>query len=398
LRIFKNPKSIFKDSQESLKIQKYIKDPKFKKILFSLMEINPILIIQQELEISPILGETLTVGGCKCEWCNKIFSNTKTLKVHKETAKYCIKKRGVTDDIKIVGCKHCDEHFSSRYNAIQHQEKCVENQRSLIKTPLENEIQSLIKKINTITEAKIQNDRKLQTKIKELYHIIEEKDITIEKNRRIDEEKDKIIEEYKLKCANNDGKIEILKEMPVQQLQVKNTNIVHNNIDQKLALLPVNTIQALDEDFIRANLDKYTYDLFLQGEDGLVAFIKSLIQLKREDGVIERNLICTDWSRKSFSRLTTTELIRNSNSPKVWVKDGKAKSIKLVLDVSFPVFHQYVTECCNASSLTGNSFEIVKSAKLSAMLSSVNPASTDIKNRKELLDNIINKVKDDALL
>lgn len=392
----------------------------------------------------------------KCEWCGKIFASLTNLKVHKETAKYCIKKRiliipdtnqeSVIDKISF-GCQYCNKQFTRKSYLDKHQEQCVINHTVLFKELfgniteeleyvivaknndidcLENKIEELecmvvaknddIEELECVVVAKNIDIDRLEDEIERLHNKIK-----TQKNKRKKEKirKNKIIEEYKLKSANSDGKIEILKELPAQQIKNStNTTINNNSINQKLSLLPIDEIQVLDEKFIRANLDKYTFDLFLQGEDGIVAFIKSLIQIKRKDGKVERNLICTDASRGKFYRLAYSNLLQNDKSLKEWITDGKAKSIELVLDIIFPIFRQNLIDYNNATPARtiidikntknfeenfkehfkdSSSLNYLKSVTmLSVLLSGVNPDV--IIKRAELLNNIINKIKDITLL
>lgn len=59
-----------------------------------------------------------------CNFCNKEFSSTFSLKCHKETAKYCLKIQGKEDTNKQFKCIDCNKVFTSKNNLNYHLESC----------------------------------------------------------------------------------------------------------------------------------------------------------------------------------------------------------------------------------------------------------------------------------
>ena len=61
-----------------------------------------------------------------CGYCQKIFSNKHNLKVHQNTAKYCLKLRDSTT-LAITPsnqCLHCDKSFTSKQTLTYHVRIC----------------------------------------------------------------------------------------------------------------------------------------------------------------------------------------------------------------------------------------------------------------------------------
>lgn len=62
-----------------------------------------------------------------CGYCQKIFSNKHNLKVHQNTAKYCLKLRDSTamgTATPLNHCLHCDKSFTSKQTLTYHIRIC----------------------------------------------------------------------------------------------------------------------------------------------------------------------------------------------------------------------------------------------------------------------------------
>lgn len=69
-----------------------------------------------------------------CEYCNKSFSTPQNLRIHKQSAKYCInsrksKQEKATEDI----CKYCGYVFSQKSSLLRHTASCMSHKEFIIK-------------------------------------------------------------------------------------------------------------------------------------------------------------------------------------------------------------------------------------------------------------------------
>jgi hypothetical protein len=242
-----------------------------------------------------------------CEFCDKSFKTVYSLKVHKDTAKYCLSSRGqkVVDSFK---CEHCD-HISTQKSALKiHHKTCLKLKDHLIETK-NKEIQVLTKK----------NEKQLKI-IKKLR--MDEK-IHQQDSEKIEELQDKIAKLEKT-VAYSKGYVEGYQNVkPPKQI----TN--HNTVVQKLKDLPVTTIAPLTITLIKSNLENYTYEMYLKAELGVVQFMKGLTILEMDDGTIEKNYVSSDRSRNAFHRLVVG---------KEWKSDAGARFLNTILNqLSFKV-------------------------------------------------------------
>lgn len=132
------------------------------------------------------------------------------------------------------------------------------------------------------------------------------------------------LEERDSQISNLEKTIELGKGMiVVHENHSKKPNItINSTTKQKLSTIPTSNIRPLTLGTIDEDLHKYTKELYMMGEDGVVKFIQGVTELK-VDGITERNYACTDRSRNTFYRLLES---------KEWKHDGGAKFINEVLD------------------------------------------------------------------
>jgi hypothetical protein len=247
--------------------------------------------------------ETKICAENYCGSCKKTFCNPQGLKRHLKTAKYCIEKRGEIQ-IPFYVCKWCNQPFNQNWYLTKHLELCQE------------------KKIETkkIVE--------LETQIKQLKELIEEKDA--------------IIIDQKLKLAHNSGKVEVLEKF-------KPPKIVNNNnngsggfyVSPKILNLPTSNIRPLTRELIQEHIDEF-YDVstYMEGYQGLFNFIKDIVYNNENDyyGPKERNLVCSDKGRDTFCKLDFDKI----ENIKKWVSDGMALSIDEILTM----LERPTTNCC----------------------------------------------------
>lgn len=167
---------------------------------------------------------------------------------------------------------------------------------------------------NELTIKKLESDRALEFEKLKSDHVLE-----VEKLKQEKDEKDKKIIEL-------EKNIEYGKGVLIGYKQVKPPNVVTNNtiVNQKLASIKIDNIRPLTVATIIEDIPKYTFDMYMKAEDGIVEFMKGLTQLELEDGSIERNYACTDKSRNTFHKLIES---------REWTQDGGAQIINKVFDI-----------------------------------------------------------------
>jgi len=284
-----------------------------------------------------------------CDYCNKSFVSKTNLKNHVNTAKYCLKLQG----LKIanpVTCEFCNRDFTKKIIHDRHIEICE------------------LRKIKTRNhEIKVQD-----IEFKRLSYELEQKSILLIDTELENKEKDKIIVELKLcSCENmnmikqqkihlknreleflkfkDDARLELLKfkeDAMLELLKVKEElayergivegyqktkppNITNNTqyIHPKLKDVPILNILPLD-DSVAAYLCKYDYTTFLRTTKGVVDVLLDIVIFEDEDGIINRNYVCTNRARNSFHILV---------HDKKWAKDNGAGCIHTYLDMLKPL-------------------------------------------------------------
>ena len=250
----------------------------------------------------------------ECEYCGKTFRSKQNLKKHIESAKFCLELRGEEVTTKYT-CEYCGKFFTQNCNLKTHLKSCAEHKKRIyIDSEIEQEMEKYLRRIKLLRT----DLTKEKLKVKKLAETQTELLSTIEKLQNDNNEKDqKIIELEK--------KLELGKGILMGYEKVKPPNVTTNNtiINQKLANLKVDNIRPLTQATIEEDVPKYTYDLFLKGENGIVQYVTNMTQLKLTDGTIEQNYACTDKSRNTFHRLMES---------KEWTQDGGARFINEVMN------------------------------------------------------------------
>lgn len=240
-----------------------------------------------------------------CEFCDKNFSSKYALKVHKENAKYCLASRN-KKPIKGYKCDYCNHTFNYKSALKRHVNNCLMYKDFTI----DEQNKQIIELTKKVCESK-----KLRDKIKDQEKVIQEL-------KSVVEEKDqKILELEKLLAHQKGIVVGVGKPRPPK---IINAN---NYVNQKLAMISIKNIQPLTVNFVKNQIDNYTYDMYLRKDLGIIQFIENLTILTMDDGTIEKNYACTDRSRNAFHRLT---------SAKEWKTDGGANFINRILDTISP--------------------------------------------------------------
>nr|QBK85921.1 MAG: hypothetical protein LCMAC101_05160 [Marseillevirus LCMAC101] len=121
------------------------------------------------------------------------------------------------------------------------------------------------------------------------------------------------------KISELEGVITGLKTAPDKR------TIYNTAIHPKLVNLPINNIRALTNEFIQERVDDgiLTYEKAARGNSGMLEIICDLITHENDNGIIERNYVCTDVSRNSFHRLLES---------KKWKSDKGGRYLNSMLD------------------------------------------------------------------
>lgn len=208
-----------------------------------------------------------------CEYCNKKFSTSYSLKKHVATAKGCISKRPIQTEKLQFPCEFCKKIFTTNYNLESHLKIC--------KKRGECNLNEKIEKISAELE--------------------QEKDITLELEMRLEKANERI-RELELDQARKEGKIEIL-----EKTRTRVKNITNNYVHPKLAKIQTEGMPYLTQEYIENLVDGYTYKHFEQGPSGIARFIKECVVLPSIEGTESGEdrpprimFPCTDVARHKY--------------------------------------------------------------------------------------------------
>lgn len=269
-----------------------------------------------------------------CEFCGHSFSRETNLLTHKRTAKYCLVKQGIQEQIH--KCAGCDKGFGQKNNLQRHQKTCIpffqtlldskeeeiKEYRELLKEKDREYQDALDEEIQEYRKRLEEKDDQIRQKVIELAVLEQQKDREIvalgkKKDRERDAkiaELEKEVTRLNLIIAESKGKISVYKERP---------GVINNTqyINPKLLQIKCDTIPPLTIENVKKEIGsgKYTYDNFIRGESGLVDFIATLIS----DDEDQRSYVCTDAARNNFHRLIET---------REWENDNGATFLNKILD------------------------------------------------------------------
>nr|QBK85987.1 MAG: hypothetical protein LCMAC101_05820 [Marseillevirus LCMAC101] len=108
-------------------------------------------------------------------------------------------------------------------------------------------------------------------------------------------------------------------------------------IHPKLINLPISNIPALTHEMVEQKVNDgiLTYGHAIKGYSGMLEVICELIAHENDDGVIERNYVCTDVSRNSFHRLLES---------RKWKSDKGGRYLNNMLDRFQDQMEDYKTD------------------------------------------------------
>lgn len=284
-----------------------------------------------------------------CNQCGKSFTSKSVLKRHLHTTKYCLELQEKTHEKELLKCVFCSLQFTTKHNLERHLEICKSRENECVDELHLSEINELkrlhkeeIQKLNEkLKKEKISFTKRIETyenKINDLNKLHLKKINNIVKSNEI--ERIKYLEDIETEKRETHCLQAILEtqEDQIKELELKlNIQSVkkNNTFNGKLQHIITTTINPLTLDYIRANINLYTYNDFIKGNEGLFSYIKKLMT-KSIEGTddYEQNYVCTSPTRIEFSRL-------NKKDPPNWVSDGEGIYISKILDSLKNIIEQH---------------------------------------------------------
>ena len=247
----------------------------------------------------------------ECCYCGSFFSSKSILKTHTQTAKYCLVKQ----DIQIfdIECEYCKHLFTQKGSLKTHLKIC--------------ETRLNIEKSNAFDAAKIEKNTELRKKNKEL----KKRDAKINKLEKTLKIKDARIVELEKTLEFEKGKSAGYQISKPSTVVNKNCN---NNVSSKLSHIQITTIKPFTIESISEVLPLYTEACFRNKLHGIMSLILPITTLD-VNGVIERNIVCTDLARTVCHRLT---------DDREWLRDDGLSICKDILRLFAPSMTPYVMD------------------------------------------------------
>lgn len=247
----------------------------------------------------------------ECQYCNKIFSVKSSLLHHQNTAKFCIKKRGIVDN-ETYKCDHCSKLLSTQSRLNTHLKICKikkNNEKRKEEEKIANQEEKIHSELKDEKDKNIFMSKQLehyQLMLKDKDNCISNKDEYISKLEELLERANKTIAEIakQPKTTNNNSDNRV------------NNNYITNNFD-------INDIEKISD-----VLDNHlTPDVLRRGQEGIADMLKNhLLQTENGEPMYE----CTDVSRQKFEFRNSdgnietdpkaTKLIRNLGRSGMWNK------------------------------------------------------------------------------
>lgn len=265
----------------------------------------------------------------KCEHCDKTFTTKTNLKTHMNTAKYCLDIQG-SKILNPIMCEFCDRAFTKKIIHDRHVPICEARKLKI----RDDEFRTQAEEFEKITQDLEQRNEQLALiKLK-----LKEKDKAISKLKLLLQENTESIKDLKLEKEDLNDEVTKLKEElafekgKIEGYQTTKPPTINNQyIHPKLKDVPILNILPLD-DSVEAYLYKYNYDTFLRATKGAVEMLLEIVIFEDENGIINRNCVCTNRARNSFHILV---------NDKKWTKDNGASCIHSYLNMLKPLVNTH---------------------------------------------------------
>ncbi len=242
-----------------------------------------------------------------CKYCHKTYSSKHNLLRHEKTTISCLSIRN-EKPLNSFSCEFCHTDFVHRSTLSRHYSSCSSKKKTVLRDRK--------KKLRMKYEEELNKEK---GKTEKLTEKVSTKRIEINELKKTNIEMKNEITELKKEVERQKGIIDGLKTAPDKR------TIYNTAIHPKLVNLPINNIRALTDEYVieRVNEGILTYEKAARGYPGMLEIICELITHENDEGVIERNYVCTDVSRNSFHRLLES---------KKWRSDKGGRYLNNMLD------------------------------------------------------------------
>ena len=248
-----------------------------------------------------------------CKYCGNKFSAGYVLENHIKTAIYCLKIRGITKKKKYK-CGYCFQKYLTNQSLVNHVAKCKKKKSKILDGKiicLKNENKGFVDEnchLRNENDQLLNENKKLKNKNNKL-------NTNNSKYKQKNKDLKKQIIELQKKLAKKEGEVDGIIKAPVRNVTNKNINTTTTYVNPKLMNIKVDNIKPLTIERLKKQIanGEFTDKHFEKGVDGIVEFLVPIMTLKRDDGTVERNYVCTDVSRNKFYRL---------EEGKIWKSDS----------------------------------------------------------------------------
>ena len=232
----------------------------------------------------------------KCQYCKSSFVNKSNLNRHLRTNLRCLHQRN--KDVSLFTCEYCEKNFVHKTNLNLHLQSCKIRENTIANNKQIRKITAKYQKLKDRASILQKSNNSQLCEIKKMKYKIKELE---QENERIK------------------GVVDGLKTAPDKR------TIYNTAIHPKLVNLPISNIPALTDEYVieKVNDGILTYEKSSRGYSGMLEVICDLITHENDQGVIERNYVCTDVSRNSFHRLLES---------KKWKSDKGGRYLNNMLD------------------------------------------------------------------
>ncbi len=211
----------------------------------------------------------------KCNYCNTMLGNKSSLKLHQNTAKYCLKIQLDNNEKKeFFNCDYCLKKLSTKQNLQIHLKSC-----KVIKKDNVNHLEQKIQLEKQLEQQKIQYEKQLEQQKIQYEDKLEQQKIQYEDKL---EQLEKQLEKFQ----------DTIERLALRAIDKPTTTTTTNNLNITTA------IDFNDTTKIKELLnDDYNINYIIDGQKGIAKFVVDKL-LKDEDGKLL--YICTDPSRQIF--------------------------------------------------------------------------------------------------